>query len=367
MSKDQVVHIGEESIKQLQQLIVDLNPGSIFIVRGKQSYESSGAKSVLENCIQSGCRIVEFSDFSQNPIIEDLYKGLEFIEHSKSDLIIGIGGGSVLDMAKLIRFCHSYSGEPTGNAFTKQKELIPLIAIPTTAGTGSEATQFSVLYKEKVKYSLEHNEVLPDYAIIYPPFTYNNPKYLTACSGFDALAQGIEAFWSVNATEESDEYALKAIELLFSNLPLAVNSPTNEIRKKMIEGSYWAGKAINIAKTTAPHAFSYPFTSFYGIPHGHAVALTFPFFVRFNVMNESAYFILSKKNKLLQLINSEAKFSNKLMKNYIKKIGLDFEKAIDFDFYSVVSNVNLNRLKNNPINFTEQDLKDLKDEIEYNK
>lgn len=347
---DQQVFIGTSSIKEFFFILQKYAPKRVFLVRGKKSYETCGAKSILYDFLATlHCDITEFYDFEENPKIEDLEKGLSLLRQSRSTIIIGIGGGSVLDMSKLLRFFYSYSGEPMGKIFKKECELLPLIVLPTTAGTGSEATQFSVLYKNKIKYSVEHEEILPDVAIIYPPFTYDNPRYLTACTGFDALAQSIEAYWNVNATKESDEYAKKAIKLLWSNLPLAVNFPTHEVRNKVSEGSYWAGRAINITKTTAPHAFSYPFTIYYGYPHGHAVALTFPFFFNLNlelnrIKKELDRELYKKKIEFLQSV------CNIPIKDYIElSLSLSLKKIDDLDLQLIIKSVNIQRLNNNPV------------------
>ena len=106
--------------------------------------------------LRLGCEVVEFCDFDKNPKMEDLEKGIELLNDSGSSLVLAIGGGSVLDMAKLIRFFFSYSGDKTGNSFRKEQDLLPLIVLPTTAGTGSEATHFAVLYKDNIKYSVAH-------------------------------------------------------------------------------------------------------------------------------------------------------------------------------------------------------------------
>ena len=365
---NQLAFIGTASIEKLLPVLQKYAPNHIFLVRGKKSYEISGAKAAINELLTVlDCNITEFYDFEENPKIEDLRRGLSLLRQSHSSLIIGIGGGSVLDMSKLLRFFYSYSGEETGTFFKKECELLPLVALPTTAGTGSEATHFAVLYKDKVKYSVEHDDILPDVAIVYPPFTYNNPKYLTACTGFDALAQGIEAYWNVNATKESDEYAERAIKLLWSNLPLAVNSPTNLVRDKVSEGSYWAGRAINITKTTAPHAFSYPFTTYYGYPHGHAVALTFPFFFRLNTslieklekdIDKTLYSL--KINLLMSLIESNYTILDEYLSN-IMLVKKQFLSKNDID--SVFSGVNETRLVNNPINITECMKDNLKKEI----
>lgn len=345
----QQVYLGQDSIKEIVPLLKRHNTKHVFLVRGKGSFATCGAERIINNALSElSCTFTEFYDFSENPKCEDMDRGIALLKNSGADAIIAVGGGSVLDMAKLIRFFNSYKGEVTGKSFEKVRDLLPLIAMPTTAGTGAEATHFAVVYKDKVKYSAEHDDMLPDYAIIYSPFTYGNPKYLTACTGFDALAQAIEAFWNLNATEESDIYAEKAIKLLWNNLPNVVNSPTEDLRDKVSEGSYWAGRAINITKTTAPHAFSYPFTTYYGYPHGHAVALTFPFFMGLNcgVNNKDR----CRVSRLLELVGFNDKLDIKeQMEAYVDSIQLRMREHILIDKNFILSQVNLERLKNNPV------------------
>lgn len=345
----QQAYLGKDSIKEIVPILRKHNAKHVFLVRGKDSYVSCGAEQIINQALsETGCSVTEFYDFSENPKCEDMGRGIELLKECKPDIVIAVGGGSVLDMSKLIRFFNCYTGEVTEKSFKKEGILLPLIAMPTTAGTGAEATHFAVVYKDKVKYSAEHDDMLPDYAIVYPPFTYGNPKYLTACTGFDALAQAIEAFWNLNAMDESDIYAEKAIKLLWPNLPDVVNNPTEELRDKISEGSYWAGRAINITKTTAPHAFSYPFTTYYGYPHGHAVALTFPFFLGLNCSEHN-----KDRNRvagLLQLLGFDVN-SNLMMqmKNYVDLIGLQKREVSIIDNKFILNQVNLERLKNNPV------------------
>lgn len=351
-------YIGNDSISQLPDIFDKLSVKRAFVLRSKLSYITSGAQTVINDIVQkTGVSIVEYSDFEENPKYEDVLKGIDLLKKSKVDIILAVGGGSVLDMAKLIRFFYTYTGDVTGKVFQfNNTSLLPLVAVPTTAGTGAEATHFAVLYKNKVKYSVEHDDILPNYVIVYPLFTYNNPAYLTACTGFDALAQAIESFWNLNATEESDIYSEKAINLLWDNLPLLVNTPNNELRNKISEGAYWAGRAINITKTTAPHAFSYPFTTYYHYPHGHAVALTFPYFMYLNcVYNKDK----ERVGRLLNMLNitTECNLKDKLQQ-YIANIGLSIRTidVIDCDF--VINQVNLERLKNNPVEVDRNELKE---------
>ncbi|GHV66288.1 alcohol dehydrogenase [Spirochaetia bacterium] len=350
----QTIFLNNNSPDALKSILDELNPGKIFLVRGKKSYELAGARCYVEAAVAGlKCDIYEFCDFEENPKIEDVEKGLHLLSEKGADIVIGIGGGSVLDMAKLIRFLYSYTGEITKNDFSKCNKLLPLIVLPTTAGTGTEATHFAVVYKNKVKYSVAHEDILPDYSIINPLFTYNNPRYLAACTGFDALAQAIEAYWSVQATKESDDYAIKAIKLLWDNLPSAVNLKKKECMDKVSEGAYWAGKAINIAKTTAPHAISYAFTTYYNIPHGNAVALTFPFFVEFNMNIDEKH--KEKINTLFYFLGiDESKAIVPTMQSYIKSIGL--LTSLHFDMDIILNNINIERMNNNPKVLSREDI-----------
>ena len=357
--------LGIDSFFNLREILKKYNAKSIFLIRSKDSYERCGAKSKFDTIINElDFKIEEFCDFSINPKIEDVEKGLGILMSLKSSIIIAIGGGSVLDMAKLIRFFNSFHGEIKSSFFTQTHKLIPLITIPTTAGSGSEATHFAVVYKDKIKYSVAHPDILADIAIVDPTFTYNLPPYITACTGFDALSQAIEAFWNVNASEESDYYAEKAINLLWDNLPLVVKDSNHiEARNAICEGAHFAGNAINITKTTAPHAFSYPFTTFYGYPHGHAVALTFPFFMQLNfcTSHEQLNSKLKierhheKMKRLFGLLRIRNEFcATEIMKEYITSLGLSFNLPENFDLELITKNINAQRIANNPCVIDEQ-------------
>lgn len=342
----QKAFIGNESINEWLQYMQSIAPRCCFLVRGKHSYEQCGGMQVMENLKQlTNCEIVEFCEFSVNPKIEDAHVGVERFVQSKADVIVAIGGGSVMDMAKLIR-----------HLSTEKGRIVPLHAMPTTSGTGAEATHFAVIYIDGKKQSIAADDVLPDVAVVYPPFTYKNDAYLTACTGFDALAQAIESYWSNGATDESRKYAVRAIGLLWKQLPQLVQAPTIELRKQVAEGAYWAGRAINISTTTAPHAFSYVFTSKYGYPHGHAVALTFPFFMRLNGRQDLFELLEISVDNVLQ--QTEA---------YISSLGLSIQLPISVDVANALRDVNLQRLSNNPINVTSRITSDLKDYLNKNK
>lgn len=355
---NQKIFIGNDSIAEMQQYIHSLSPKKIFLLRGKGSYAACGAKDVMDEVFAAEKQLAsEWFDFQENPKIEDVEVGVKLLKESQADIIIAVGGGSVLDMAKLVRFAYSYDGELTCNAFTKKHDLLPLFALPTTSGTGCEATPFAVCYKDKVKYSVAHEDMLPDIAVVYPPFTYDNSSYLSACTGFDALAQAIEAYWNVNATLESDRYAEEAILLLWKNIFAAVHQPSADVRAAMSKGAFLAGKAIAITKTTAPHAFSYAFTTYCGYPHGHAVALTFPYFFHLNAcrfqdrlqsgLDEHVY--ARKVGKLLKLLDlSPSEVLNKFQ-ILVECIGLTCRGFNGHAVYDLLAKVNMQRLGNNPV------------------
>jgi alcohol dehydrogenase class IV len=264
--------------------LTDLSAKNVLLVTGNSSYIQSGAKERLSN-ILVGYGVSIFDGFEPNPKIEDVHRGIKFLRGIACDAIVAIGGGSIVDMAKLVNFFCTNDIDPAeyieGNSGTLRKGK-PLIAIPTTAGSGSEATHFAVLYIYRRKYSVTHKYIMPDFSVVDPDLTMSLPAKQTAISGMDALCQAVESYWSVNSTELSKWYARRAIELIVSNLAQAVNNPTVPARTAMAKAAHLAGKAINITKTSAPHSISYPLTAYFGIPHGHAVALTLPSIMAYN-------------------------------------------------------------------------------------
>ena len=345
--------IGEEIVSEIRTLFRDNGWDNVLLVTGKCSYETSGAHKFIEDSLSIlNIKTTRFCGFANNPNIVDLKKGLALTRSLDTSVIIAIGGGSVLDMGKLLRFFTTYDGEIFGGKYISNGKKIPLIAIPTTAGTGAEATHFAVLYDEKgKKHSIADSDILPDYAVIYPRLTYNQSQYVTACSGFDALAQAIEAYWNKNATAESDEYAVKAMNLIYPSLPIAVNEPIPEARDKMAEGAYWAGRAINITKTTAPHAFSYPFTAHYGIPHGHAVSIVFPAVAKLNLTKGDIP--EEKKRILINILGLDGKVSE-IIGKYINNLGLTILSK-EYDIEKILDGISLERLANNPVKISKSE------------
>ena len=371
---NQTEYLGKGKIEKLREILSEVNPKHIFLVTGKNSYTLSGAEEII-NKILPEKNYTRFNDFTPNPKLEDIMKGCELLSENKSELIIAIGGGSVIDTAKLINVFDSNHKAPIDYITKKQeltKKLLPFIAIPTTAGAGSEATHFAVVYVDGIKYSLAHEWLLPDYAIVDPDMIKSQPRMVAAASGMDALAQSIESYWSVNSTEKSKEHSTTAIKLIIRNFVKNVNQQDEFTLEAMALGAHYAGKAINITKTTAPHALSYTFTSKLGVPHGHAVMLNLLKIYEFNsnvseedcmdsrgvnYVKETIYqlnFLLGCKNKQQTITK---------LGNMMDEVGLERDLSklgVDEDFKKLISEgVNYERLKNNPRKLTKEDIESL--------
>lgn len=226
---------------------------------------------------------VKFSDFKPNPLYEQVCKGIELLKESKCDAILAVGGGSAIDVAKCIKLAVLAED---GNAaiipplvslhLPIDGTMIPFIAIPTTAGTGSESTHNAVMYYEGAKQTVTNDGVLPDYAILEPSVLKTLPLYQKKCTMMDALCQGIESWWSINSTDESKVYSKKTVELIMANWKKYIFDNNDEAAAQIMLAANYGGRAINITATTAAHAFSYKITSMYKLPHGHAVAVGLP-------------------------------------------------------------------------------------------
>jgi alcohol dehydrogenase len=262
-----------EGIDKLREIIEELNSSRVLVIVGNNSFLSI-KDSIFELLGSIEKKII--TNTHRLNTIENIKEGIVEYADYKPDLLIAVGGGTVIDFAKAINFLSSQTESPEDIIMGRVEEIVttksPLVILPTTAGTGSEATQFSVVYKENLKYSLSYPDLLPDYAILDYRLVTSMPRYVAACSGFDALSQSIESYWSLAATDESKQYAIEAIGLICENLLPSVNNPCPDNLKPMVKAAYLAGCAINISKTTAPHALSYAFTSRFSVPHGHAVA-----------------------------------------------------------------------------------------------
>ena len=280
---EQRVYSGAETLGALYESLPA--GGDVLLVAGRDTYPACGLAPELE-AASEGRKLLRFADFSPNPQLEEVVRLREFVRGhglERFGAILAIGGGTAMDLAKLIKAfaCGSVPGRDAIGQPPAEVWEIPLVAIPTTAGSGSEATRFAVLYVGGTKFSIDHPALRPEVCLLVPQVLESLPDQVAAASGLDALCQGIESYWSVHSTDESRHLASQAIALTWEHLIEYVNRRTPGACAAMSEAAHLAGRAINHTKTTAPHAVSYPITSNFGVAHGHAVALIlaalFPF------------------------------------------------------------------------------------------
>lgn len=276
----------------------------IVLVTGRASYAACGAEAFFAPFLE-GKRVTHMTTVGENARAEDV-EGKRRSLPVKVDAYIAVGGGTVIDTAKLLR--------------GTEGDLPPFLAAPTTAGTGAEATRFAVYYDHGVKKSADDARYLPTDQVLIPEFAATQTTYQKACTEFDAYAQAVESSWAVGATDESREYARKALDLM--------------AKSEQMLGAYWAGRAIDISRTTAAHALSYYMTMHYGIPHGHAVYMMFPYVCRANGRQEYV--------KVVPELQS--------LKEFAEERGLDWHSLTE----ALLANVNAQRLANNPRPITKE-------------
>ena len=346
----------------------------IAVISGINSYKKINGQNFINKVFKNNKKVELFYFFKKNvfPDLFELKRIIKFLNKINPEIILAIGGGSVIDYAKIANLKDLSSK-------TKQKILLQkyncsnnlanIVAIPTTAGSGAETTSSAVIYINKKKYSVEGSGLSPNKFFLIPELIIGNSKKLKSSAGFDAISQSIESIISVKSNTKSLFFAKKSLEFCLPNYLKFFDKPNYTNCSLMSLGAMYSGKAINISKTTAPHAVSYPFTSIYGLSHGHAVSLTLEKFIKFNFENERySHTKFNLKDRYRILFNCfKVKNISELVKkiNYFKKnskLEDDFRKLninIDKDYRKILNGVNLRRLKNNPIKLSRSDLKDI--------
>ena len=342
----------------------------VFVVCDS-SYPFLNIKSDIENM---DAPHVLFSDFTPNPVYEEVCKGIDLFQITKCDTLLAVGGGSAIDVAKCIKLAIlSKEGKdaiipPLVNTRVEcDGSKLLFIAIPTTAGTGSESTHNAVMYYEGSKQTVTNDGILPDVAILEPSVLKTLPLYQKKCTMMDALCQGIESWWSVNSTEESYEYSRKTIELIMTNWRKYIFENDDEAAANIMLGANYGGRAINITATTAAHAMSYKITSLYGFPHGHAVAVCLSDIWDYMIDHMDKCLDRRGKEYLDGIFNNIANAMGTktpseaivVFRNMMLEMELSNPVSEHFpsDISLLTSSVNSIRLKNNPIKLDGQVIK----------
>lgn len=303
---------------------------------------------------------VEFSGFTPNPLYEQVCEGIKVFNQEQCNMIVAVGGGSTVDVAKCIKL---YCRMDESINYLKQTIIdveIPLIAVPTTAGTGSESTRHAVIYFEGKKQSISHESIVPDYAILEPSVLKTLPVYQKKCTMLDALCQAIESWWSVNSTDASKQYSRMAVEAIKANWREYIFENTDIAAERIMYAANLAGRAINITATTAAHAMSYKITSMYKFPHGHAVAVCMPEVWEYMLQHIDACIDPRGVQYLNATLNE---ISETLSLVYYKTMLQRLEmsrpesKNKDEEVEILAESVNPVRLKNNPVKLRSEVLK----------
>ncbi len=315
-------------------------------------------------------KVIRFCNFQSNPLYESVVEGVEAFNFNRCDAIFAVGGGSAMDVAKCIKL---YSNMDHSLNYLDQMIVpnnVKLVALPTTAGTGSEATRYAVIYYKDAKQSVTHESIIPTTVVFDSSVLVTLPIYQKRATMMDALCHAIESFWSVNSNDESRAYSREAIELIIENMEsyIAGNVDKNEI---MLKAANIAGKAINITQTTAGHAMCYKLTSLYGIAHGHAVALCVPALWEFMLNNiekcidrrGNAYIEQIFVDIALAMGCSDPYIAVKKLHDIVSLLKLDVPHMTEVEDFEVLrGSVNPVRLKNNPIELSVENI----DEIYHN-
>lgn len=288
ISLNKKVLCGAGTLGQVGKLAKE-NGGKAFIVTYREGIRKTGLLDKLEEFLKmDGVHCHMYEGIDPDPDIGSIDEGARLCLAAGCDTVIGIGGGSALDAAKAIAMLAANGGsirEYQMGQKTIQKPTLPLIAIPTTAGTGSEATKVSVVsnLEEKIKKSVVHPFLTPGTVLIDPELMLSLPAKLTASTGMDALGHAIESYVSLNANPITEAYSLKAVELIAAGLVEAVVDGRNlAARERMAIASFMAGTALNAGIGIA-HIIGQPLGAVYHISHGDAISILLPVAMELNL------------------------------------------------------------------------------------
>ena len=287
---NEVSYFGPGARRELPGVVARLGFKKALVVTDKGLMQFGVAKMVLDVLDEAGIPYEIFDDVKPNPTVTNVQQGIEACKRAQADFIVAIGGGSSMDTAKGIgivvrnpEFADIVSLE--GVADTKNKSL-PIIALPTTAGTAAETTINYVIIDEtrQAKMVCVDPNDIPCVAIIDAELMYSLPRSLTAATGMDAMTHAIEGLITKAAWELSDMFELKAIEMIYRYLPLAVSEPTNpKGRDGMAVAQYVAGMAFSNVGLGVDHGMAHPLSALFDVPHGVACAMLLPTVMRFNM------------------------------------------------------------------------------------
>lgn len=285
----QNITVGKGSTAKLGDIAKRLGGKKGFIISGPHLNKMGHVEKVASYLKEAGISSDAFTDIEANPSVDTVDKASKAFKESGADFIVAFGGGSPMDVAKAVGVVAKYGGSITEyeGAHKVPGKIIPIIAIPTTAGTGSEVTAFSVITDHSRNYKLTvfSYELLPEYAILDADLITTAPASVAAACGIDAFIHAEEAYISTAASPFSDAMAEKAMELIGKNIRRFVANRTDiEAAEGMMCGSLFAGIAFSFARLGNVHAMSHPVSAFFDVPHGVANAVLLPVIAEYNAL-----------------------------------------------------------------------------------
>jgi len=298
-----------------------------------------------------------FSAFHPNPDLADAQAGVQAFRQGGCDGLLSIGGGSSIDTAKAIKaLLHAPSLEAVRENHLPDRMETIHIAIPGTAGTGSEATQFAVAYAEGKKLSLNHPDLRPDGVVLDASLLDTLPLYHKKSCALDALAQGIESFWCRSATEDSRVHAYLAILGVLDNLRDYLNGDAHAA-EEMLSASFQSGKAIQLTRTTAAHAMSYMLTKTMGLAHGHACMVTLPVLWEMMQDREEMKDVLQDLAGKMRL--GDRQLAPKLLRGILYELEMEIPPLPDAETLEMLAaSVNPERMGNHPVPLTKEEVRE---------
>lgn len=287
------IRFGKGRVSEVRELARQMGIANGLLVSDPFFLKNGLAERIIRE--SEGVITAVYGDVSPNPDVKEVDDCAQLIREKKIGFVVALGGGSSMDCAKAaasIALTQDSIRKYHGTGIPMPQEHLPLIAVPTTAGTGSEVTCVSVLtdHENGKKSPIVSDGFFPGFAIIDPELTYTMPPKVTAGTGIDVLAHALEGYWSRGHQPVCDACALHAAGLVFKYLYRAYENPGDEeAREKMCEASLIAGLAFTLPKTTSSHACSFPLTNILHIPHGEACGLTLDYFARINAKGSEGW------------------------------------------------------------------------------
>lgn len=314
---------GQGSVSQLGHVLTKLGSKGAFIISGPHLRQMGIVAKVEDICKAVGVSVSSFTETEANPSVETVVKATKAYEESGADCIIALGGGSPMDVAKAVGVVAKYGGSITEyeGGGKVPGDIVPLIAIPTTAGTGSEVTAFSVItdHSRNYKLTVVGDKLLPAYAILDPELLTFIPVSVAAATGVDAMVHAIEAYLSKASNPFTDSMAEKALELLGGNIRKFVADRTNlEAAGAMLLGSTFAGVAFHFARLGNVHAMAHPVGGFFNVAHGVANAILLPVCLEYNALADDGKY--KRIYDYISLTPSKDCFTPDILVSEIKKL-----------------------------------------------